>query len=267
METQSAALNALRRLARAFARLLLRAGVTSREAEQLLREAMVETALAEFGIRGRPTNASRVAMLTGLDRREVARIRDALRARGELESEPSHPLGQVLFTWTRDPHFSEADSARPLPLEGDGSFAELASRAAPGLPPVAVRKELERVGAVEVVDGQVHLRSTYYLLAGLNAQSIDRYGSVAGDLLTTLNHNVLGDDPERPRFEGRAQLIGVSPETAEALRVLLDERGQTFLEEIDEWMSSHADAGGEVRLGVGLYMIQDQSETRSDEDV
>lgn len=256
MKTHGAALNTLRRLMTAVARLLLRAGVTSREAERLLRKAMVETALDEFGIRGRATNTSRVAMLTGLDRREVARIRDGLRGRREGEVEPSHPLGQVLAIWSKDPRFSVDGAARPLELEGDGGFIELAHAAAPGLPPVAVRKELERSGAVEVVDGKVHLRSTYYLLSGLGPRSVERYGSVVRDLLCTLNHNVLGDDPTHPRFEGRAQLSGVSAATAEALRVLLDERGQAFLEEMDEWMSAHATEDGDVRLGVGLYMIQ-----------
>lgn len=260
MENRTAALDALRRLLLTLARMLLRAGVTSREAEALVREAMVETALHEFGLRGRPTNVARVAMLTGLDRREVARIRDALRAREKLPTEESHPLGQVLVGWLQDPEFSDASTARSLPLEGPGSFAELVACHAPGLPPVAVRKELTRAGAIEVIDDRVHLRSRYYLLAGLDPRSVERYGAVARDLLVTLNHNVLGEDSARPRFEGRAQLAGASAETAEALRVLLDERAQDFLEEIDDWMGDRADARGDLRLGVGLYMIQDRQE-------
>ena len=41
-------------------------------------EVYVDVARADYGIDGRPTNNSRVAMLTGLSRREVARVRDML---------------------------------------------------------------------------------------------------------------------------------------------------------------------------------------------
>lgn len=266
METKAASVLVLRRLLRALARLLLRTGVTAREAERLLRDAMVETAFAEFGLRGRPTNVSRVAMLTGLDRREVARVRDRLAEREPEPEEDSHPLGQVLAGWRRDPAFSRAGEPEPLPVDGgERSFAALAARYAPGLPPVAVRKELERVDAVETEDGRVRLRGRYYLLAGLAPRAIGRYGQVATDLLGALNHNVLGDDPSRPRFEGRAQLAGASPATAEAFRRFLDERGQSFLEEIDAWLAGHADEGGPVRLGAGLYLIHDEREDANDE--
>lgn len=130
-----------------LARLLLRVGVPSRDAERALREAFVETASLEFGIRGRSTNLSRVAMLTGLDRREVARVRARLDARSPEAGDESHPLGQVLAGWYEDPDFSGADGPRALALEavgGDGraGLPQLFSRYAPGLPPVAVRKEL-----------------------------------------------------------------------------------------------------------------------------
>lgn len=259
MDTKRPTLDALRGLFRALARLLLRTGVTSREAERLLREAMVDTALREFGLRGRPTNASRVAMLTGLDRREVARVRARLRAREPVPDEASHPLGQVLAAWSRMLERAGADGPRPLSVApDDDEFAALVARSAPGLPPVAVRKELERVGAIEIEDGRAHLRSRYYLLAGLEPRSIARYGQVVTDLLGTLNHNVLGDAPARPRFEGRAQLAHLTPDTAEALRRFLDIRGQAFLEEVDAWLAEHGEAGGEVRVGAGLYMIHDE---------
>ena len=58
-------------------RLVLRTGVTWKEFSELAKTKFVEVATADFGIRGRPTNVSRVAILTGLDRRDVAKLRTA----------------------------------------------------------------------------------------------------------------------------------------------------------------------------------------------
>ena len=50
---------------------LLRCGVTWKEFAELARSAYVEVATQRFGKRGRPTNVSRTAVLTGLAPREV----------------------------------------------------------------------------------------------------------------------------------------------------------------------------------------------------
>ena len=43
----------------------------------------VDVAGRDYGLQGRPTNASRVAMITGLSRREVSRVRKTLATRDE----------------------------------------------------------------------------------------------------------------------------------------------------------------------------------------
>lgn len=264
-----AALLALRTVLRGVARMLLRAGVTSRDAEEVLRECLVEVALGEYGLRGRPTNISRVAMLTGLTRREASRIRDRLQVRGADVGDESHPLGRVLTGWHLDPDFSSEGEPLALAVDDESSgLPALFARYAAGLPPVAVRKELQRVGALELVDGLAVARARYYLSAGLDPRSIHRYGFVVRDLLRTLNHNVLGDLPERPRFEGRAVNLSLTAASAEALRCMLDTEAEGFLERIDVWLDEHADLDGDVRAGVGIYLIHDdQQDGRNDAEV
>jgi hypothetical protein len=54
---------------------LLSCGITSREFAQLARTAYVEVANENFGKRGRPTNVSRTAILTGpMSRRRMSTI-------------------------------------------------------------------------------------------------------------------------------------------------------------------------------------------------
>ena len=78
-----------RHFLRPIVRFLLRQGILWQDFAELAKETFVEIARAEYGIDGRPTNNSRVAMLTGLSRREVARVRDVLLETGPQDEERS----------------------------------------------------------------------------------------------------------------------------------------------------------------------------------
>src|ERR1700736_4401195 len=64
-----------------LAHVLLSCGITWREFAALARTTYVEVATENFGKRGRPTNVSRTAILTGLARREVRKQRQLLSER------------------------------------------------------------------------------------------------------------------------------------------------------------------------------------------
>jgi hypothetical protein len=68
---------------------LLSCGITWREFAQLARMTYVEVASENFGKRGRPTNVSRTAILTGLARREVRKQRQPLSERPNTLSSPT----------------------------------------------------------------------------------------------------------------------------------------------------------------------------------
>ena len=78
MEVKEHVIRSCRYLLLPVVRFLLRNGVTWDEFGELSKGAFVKVARDDYGIEGRPTNNSRVAMLTGLSRREVARVRDQL---------------------------------------------------------------------------------------------------------------------------------------------------------------------------------------------
>jgi len=135
-------------------------GITCPQAERLLRAVCVrEAAEAEVKARKKP-NFSRIALSTGLDRKEVARLlRRPLRIESQLETRP-HPGDQVLEGWYADQTF--AVKGRPLtlsikaPRRGLPSFWSLANRYAPDVYPGLILRELLRIGAVETLyDGRV----------------------------------------------------------------------------------------------------------------
>src|SRR5690348_13028076 len=67
----SAVLASTRQWLKPLVHVLIRCGITWREFADVAKIAYVEVATRQFGKRGRPTNVSRTAVLTGLARRDV----------------------------------------------------------------------------------------------------------------------------------------------------------------------------------------------------
>lgn len=248
-------------------RLVLRTGVTWKEFSDLSKAKFVDVATADFGIRGRPTNASRVAILTGLDRRDVAKLRKApaeAPAKG-YQSKAS----QVLSAWHHDPDFlTKTRQPAELPLEGEGAtFTELMRRYAPALPVVAMIKELKSVQAIEELrDGRLRALKRTYLPSSVSTERLRLWSSVLSDVATTIEHNFSRGDTTPARFERRALNLRVDRKSLPEFRELLEREGQAFLERLDDWLASHEAVGEQadgIRLGVGIYHIEDRVDRRT----
>jgi hypothetical protein len=267
-------LDALGRLLDPIVLLLLKSGITFREFSDLARTKFVQVATREFGIRGRPTNASRVAILTGLDRREVRKVRLADEVPGVPESGYMSKPTQVLDGWFHDPVFLDAHG-QPLELavdDGEASFAALVRRYAPGIPPVAMIKELRSAAAVEqLANGKLRVLKRHYIPRELSANQIRLWGSILEDLGTTLEHNLMRERTEAPRFERRAISLTIERKSLAEFEAFLAEQGQGFLERIDDWLAAHqadpatSERGTALRLGVGVYQILDRPQTQRSE--
>jgi hypothetical protein len=263
-------LAACRRWLRPVARWLLRSGVTWKEFSEISRSVFVATAFEEFGLRGRATNVSRVALLTGLTRRDVRRVHAQSQSQLPPAAEDAlNHASRVLTGWHLDADFhDEQGRPRELPADGEGAtFALLLRRYAGDIPRTALVKELLRSGSMErLADGSYRALRRFYMPRAVDGSAVERSGSVLADLAETLEHNLARGPREPSRFEGRAQNRRVDPRHLPAFRALLEREAQAMLERVDDWLSTHEAPAGEpaVRLGVGIYAIQDRI-TREDE--
>ncbi len=246
-------------------RVMLRSGVTWSEFTELLKEVFVEVARQDHGLQGRPTNMARVAMITGLSRREVTRVRDVLL--GKTESQPSvgGRISQILTGWYTDPDFSDS-SGKPIELAEDGdtrSLKALLKRFGGDLPHGAITKELLELGLVKKLpNGTYRANSRIYARTQLDPDIVRQMGVALHDHASTLAHNVDRDRTAAAQFERIAAVDNLEPRYVKNFAAVLEERGQAFLEEMDNWLSRHITTGSEktdsagVRTGVGLYLIQ-----------
>jgi len=257
------ATTALRLLFRPIARIMLRAGVNWRELADVCKATYVEVATEDFGIRGRPTNISRVAILTGLTRREVRRLRNLLQeANPEMFSRMNYAT-RVLSGWYQDEEFLGSDGApATLPRTGETrSFEALCNKYSGDVAATTMLKELKHVGAVvEDTNGMLTAKMRTYMPALMDPERMLSSGSVLEDMGYTIAYNLHRSDEDPGRFERRATNTRIPAAAVPEFREFIEYEGQAFLEVVDAWLSEHEIDDGDdkdsIRLGLGAYWIE-----------
>ena len=219
-------------------------------------------------------NVSQVAMVTGMTRRDVRRLREHLSAKNGATSERLNNATRVLFGWYEDPEFVDAfGDPKELPLEGPRSFERLSKRYVGDIRPSTMLKELRRVNSVEITeDRKVRALSRSYRPAQASVSDpelILRAGTVLRDVGTTLRHNLSRETDEPSRYERRATNVRMSPDVIPAFHRYISREAQKFLERVDRWLSKHElpetrlSEHKTIRLGFGGYWIQGDGREKS----
>jgi hypothetical protein len=266
-QSQKALRTAVRYLLKPIARILIRGGISWKEFADLGKDAFVEAASEDYGIAGRQTNASRVALLTGLSRREVARIRESHGSGHDHdESEVRETqIPRLLAGWHQDPTFLD-DGGKPRELsksDQPGEFGDLLKRYAGDIPPVAFTKELLRLKLIKEQDGKYVVLNRIFTPDLSDPSLLRQAGLALHDHAATVAHNLNNQREGGPRFERLVSNLNVSEETAEKFHELLKKEGQQFLEKLDAWLSQHDQPrhsgrkNRPVRVGAGIYFIKD----------
>ena len=251
-----------RLMLRPIVSILLRCGMTFREFARIAKSVFVQVAVEEYGINGRPTNTSRVALLTGMSRNEVKQQRDRLASPENTPPDKVRHAAQVLFGWHTDPDFLDGDQ-QPLLLPPTGStpsfealYDKYGSR---DIPATTVLKELDTVHAIgRTDDGRLQALTRYFMPAPTDSAALQRSAEVITDLASTVHFNLYREQAHPSRFEGRAHTPHIPRERAEEFRTFIEEPAQQFLEQVDDWLSRYEDTShpDSVRIGIGVFEIR-----------
>jgi len=242
-------------------RLLIAQGVTHAEFSETAKEVYVETALRHFETEGK-VNKSRVAILTGLTRKEVKNVVDRALTTAEKERTLSRP-SRALTGWYSDPAY-QGPYGIPLELpyevEGEPSFVALVKSYSGDMAPRQMLNELIASGSVIEVDGRFKAVSRVFMHTALSPQVVDRLGSIGYRFFSTAAKNIDADVGEGKRNLFERMVFADDGCTDKVIRDFseyLATKGQAFLEEIDVWFSSRKDMNepGEAKSETGLYML------------
>jgi hypothetical protein len=263
---QEAALVACRRFMLPVARFLLRNGVGYREFAEISKLAFVQVASDEYGLRGRPTNMSRVAAMTGLTRKDVRKVREQLEE-GELITRGQMKRPElVLEAWFRDRDFSDR-RGRPkrLSYSGKSSFVDLVKRVGGDIPPNAMLKELLRAGSVQRVGTKLRAVSPSFVPEPDDPDALVVAGDALKHLVSTLDHNFRCRRASDRYLERRVFSEKLTAGYVDQFRALARAKAQALLEELDEWLNETErtappqSPGTDVRtVGLGVYFFEDE---------
>jgi len=242
-------------------RLFIAQGVTHAEFAETAKEVYVETALRHFESEGR-VNKSRVAILTGLTRKEVKNVIDRTMEAGAAEKTYSRPE-RVLTGWYSDPKF-QGPYGIPLELlydtsdEDEPSFIDLVRNYSGDMAPRQMLDQLLEAGSVVEVDGRYKAVRRIFKHSTLSPSLITRLGEVGYRVFSTAAKNI-DKQMEGSGYFDRMVFAddGCPDEMIESFDEYIKPKGQEFLEEVDVWFSSRKEEMDQTqnRKETGIYMV------------
>lgn len=245
---------------------LLAHGVPFGRLETQLRELFVAVAEAEFALPGRRQTDSRVSLLTGINRKEVRRIRAAERGVAAPSSFSMNHATSLISRWLTDPQTADrAGRPRPLPYQArrGPSFMKLARKVTADLAPRVLLDELLRSGAAELRDGDVVvLTSGAYVAPAKSPENLQILGEDPRELIETILRNVFAESGEL-LLQRKVYYDNLGSDAAKQIRVELRREGEGFLRKVNRLLARYdrdrnprAPGGDRHYAGVGVYCFE-----------
>ena len=259
-------LDAFRPLMRPLVRILVRNGISFGEFSEVLKSVFVEAAKDVLQMPESKQSVSRIAITTGLSRPEVSRLLSLEEFDAEEVASRLSRVGRILTGWHQDSDFT---GPYGIPYEvafdaapGRRSFSELVRRYTSDVPAIEMLDELKRINAViDIGNGFYRVVARSYIPSTTDPTKFQLMSVAITDLARTLDHNLHPDEREK-LFERRVWTsAGVTPESAQDFDLEVKNRGQQFLETLDDWLSTkerEADrkkSAERVKVGVAMYMF------------
>lgn len=264
--TQKALSRALYKVLRPMVRLLLRHGVSYKSFSDIARHVFVDAAEADFALPGRKPSNSRTAVLTGINRKDIAKLKDRPHPLSEKGIESPNPASRVITAWLNDSRFHDgAGNPKSLLIEEnstEASFTLLAREYSSDVPVRALIDELSRIDAIKKDGDTVELLVSGYVPLADMKENLRIFGTAASDLLNTMDHNI-GQLEPGPFLQRTVSYSNIPPEKLEDIRQRARDEGEALLLRVNEWL---ADCEVETpplsantqyfRTGVGVYYIE-----------
>jgi len=260
-------------------RVLIRNEVTVKEFNELVRQAYVDVSYEHFAIPGKKLSHNRIAVLTGLSRKEVMRLSNLRSNQGKITKPAPNRAQRVVNAWLSDQAFlTSKNKPRVLPLRGEHtSFSALVAKYSGDVTPGAVLDELVRIGVVSKDSNErIRLESIGYVPTKDDLKKIEELASSTADLLNTAVHNI--ETPDNPRFQRQLICTGVSKNVAEGFRKKCRRLSESHLQDLNQLLNKLLLAEKKVitdpekreknyRVGVGVYHVENSNSISQSSDI
>jgi len=269
------AAQAIAQVLQPLARLMIGHGLQLPSLVELLKNALVNEAVQAYGLTDKASSDTRIALLTGVHRKDVKRLRAA--PAGPGLTPPMVPLAaSVVARWISEPHYLNHDqTARALARTpkrgqaGEPDFTTLVAEVSRDVGARAVLDELARLGVVDLQDdGYVALKANAFVPREGLSESFHFLAANVSDHLASAVHNLAPDRQAPLMLEQSAFSLDLSATQAEQLqaraRQLWAAVLQQFLQSatVAKQRSQGAD-GPKHRVRFGVYFYDAKQDPES----
>lgn len=269
-----AALNIIKPLVR----LLIKHDIAHSEFSEIAKQAYVDVAYEKFTIPKRKMTFSRVAILTGLSRKEVVRLKEESTLNTPHIKKTYNRASRVITGWLSDAQFLDDNKhAKVLPLkhsdnegsENSPSFALLVERYSGDITAGAILDELLNKKLVSQLDNSdVCLNCVGYVPQSEELEQIDILSACSRNLLNSGIHNI-EKAPEEAAFFQRQLSHGLPEDLVKKFQSFSQKKSLELLLEFNRWIgeekSQHELSPDDTtkRVGLGIYYFE-EDETKRD---
>lgn len=270
-ETSPALARAIRQLLRPLVALLIDHGLTYSWLIKNLKPLFVEVAENDFKLEGKRQTDSRICLLTGLDRKDIRKLRGE--TDGGLVVPANTFIGaQLVSIWMTEKRFLDKNGI-PAPLtrlhsstesSNKPSFEELFALVTKSIKPRAFLDEWVRIGAVTINENdEVCIELDAFITNKGFEDKVFYLGKNIHDHLAASRQNILSDDP--PFLERGIYYDKLSEESVEKLSVFSKEKGMEMLKSINQkarrlQLKDAKLQKSNQRMHLGVYFFSDDDE-------
>ncbi|MFI5353723.1 MAG: DUF6502 family protein [Candidatus Binatales bacterium] len=274
---KSKVLGAFRHLLVPLVRVLIRNGVGFHEFSQVVKEVYAKVCLREFSaVDGSPQPHSRVAVVTGMTRGEVAQLLSEDSDLRRAFDTASSRVVNLLQGWHTDADFvGPYGVPRDLFLTSDPlglqTFTELVRRYCSDVTPTEMLDELLKADAVLVPTDREPVRvvKRTYIPESMAPDAVEMFARSVRRFAETADYNLWHESPDERLFERWVfPDDGIRDRDWSAFHALVSERLQDLVRELDtkfSWFESPRNRDEEgMSVGVGIYVYRDTRDDQKD---
>jgi len=261
---------AIHRMLRTVVRHLIGQGITYPALTQMVKEIYLEVAEAEFALPFKRQTDSRLALVTGLNRKEISRLRRRRKQPKAGIVLEENLVTHVIGRWMAGPPYAAADGTpRRLVYDSNrssvASFARLVRELSVDIPVRSVLDELLRVGVVALLpDGNVELRREAHIPSDSVAAKLTLLGTDPAELFATIMHNI--EYPDAPRLQRKVAYDNVGADALAEIRAAALRTGERFVRGANALLAAHdrdrnprAPGGQRMRVVLGTYYFEEET--------
>lgn len=275
IETPTSIISALEHCLKPIARLCIHFGIDHRHLSEMLKAAFVSVAKDEFRVSGKSQTDSRIALLTGVHRKDVRRLLG--RSPDKTVGRQQGLIANLIALWLGTPDLvDEHGEPKPIPRNPHPdykfSFISLAETLTNDIHPRALMDECVNRGIIKLIDdSMVHLIVESLIPADDLDEKAHFFGQNIHDHISAAEHNLNGGEPPfLDRFvwhEGLTE-ADVKVIAAAARKAALSALKQVNNQAIQHKETHYSEADKpEFRIHFGTFFYSSRTHTEEEKDL